>query len=130
EAEAAAAAAAAATPPPVANTNTVAATEPAAPTVDKLLTDIKDLLKLKQDAKYREALRLAKECTQLAPSNADCYLMLGTVEARLGNIDKGADHYRRYIELAPENHPLRAGVLERLRTYDTGKQQQQKNPGG
>jgi serine/threonine-protein kinase len=96
--------------------------------VEKLLSGIRDLLKQKQDAKYREALRLAKECTQLAPSNADCYLMLGTVEARLGNIDKGADHYRRYIELAPQNHPLRAGVLERLRTYDTG--QQQKNPGG
>ena len=126
------AAAAATKPPPTTNTNTVAAagsTEPAAsPTVEKLLSGIRDLLKQKQDAKYREALRLAKECTQLAPSNADCYLMLGTVEARLGNIDKGADHYRRYIELAPQNHPLRAGVLERLRTYDTG--QQQKNPGG
>ena len=124
------AAAAPAKPPPTTNTVAAAgATEPATPpTVEKLLSGIRDLLKQKQDAKYREALRLAKECTQLAPSNADCYLMLGTVEARLGNIDKGADHYRRYIELAPQNHPLRAGVLERLRTYDTG--QQQKNPGG
>jgi pSer/pThr/pTyr-binding forkhead associated (FHA) protein len=131
------AAAAAVTPPaatPTAQTNTVPepeVVEPATgPSVDKLLADIRELLKAKQDAKYREAQRLAKECTKVAPMNADCYLMLGTVEARLGNIDKGADHYRRYIELAPENHPLRAGVLERLRTYDTGKQQQQKNPGG
>lgn len=130
-------AAAAAAPPPTVTptaTNTAPTPEvaepPSGPSVDKLLADIRELLKAKQDAKYREALRLAKECTQVAPSNADCHLMLGTVEARLGNIDKGADHYRRYIELAPENHPLRAGVLERLKTYDTGKQQQQKNPGG
>nr|WP_225937537.1 FHA domain-containing protein [Myxococcus sp. RHSTA-1-4] len=121
---------AAVTPPPPTNpTIPAGATEPAAvPTVDKLLVDIRELLKAKQSAKYREALKLAKECARVAPSNPDCHLMLGTVEARLGNIDTGADHYRRYIELAPQDHPYRAGVLERLRMYDTGKQQE--NPGG
>jgi pSer/pThr/pTyr-binding forkhead associated (FHA) protein/tetratricopeptide (TPR) repeat protein len=128
-------AAAAAAPPPVVNTaNTVTASgtsePPAEASVDKLLADIRALLKLQQEPKYREALRLAKECAKVSPNTADCHLMLGIVEARLGNIDRGADHYRRFIELAPESHKMREGVLKNLRDYDAAKQQQQKNPGG
>ncbi|MCY1020925.1 FHA domain-containing protein [Pyxidicoccus sp. MSG2] len=130
----AAAAAAAATPPAATPTNTVPEPEvvkpESAPSVDKLIVDIRALLKLQQEAKYREALRLAKECAQLAPTNADCHLLLGIVEARLGHIETGATHYRRFLELAPENHKMRAGVLKTLGDYEAAKQLQQKNPGG
>ncbi len=74
---------------------------------------------------YLEALQLAKQCARLAPSNPDCQLMLGATEARLGNIDRGAEHYRKFLQLAPETHKSREGVQKLLNDYDKIKKPKQ-----
>lgn len=82
--------------------------------VDELLADCKTLLKGRQ---YEAALKQAKECARLAPKLPDCQLMLGSAHAWMGDKDKGAEHYRKFLELAPANHPQRAGVEKALGSY-------------
>ncbi|NTX52502.1 FHA domain-containing protein [Myxococcus sp. CA039A] len=72
--------------------------------------------------KYREALAVADQCAKLDGENPDCHLMLGIAKARLDEIDDGAKHYRRFLELAPADHPYRKGVESQLKDYDGRKQ--------
>ncbi|WP_241758001.1 FHA domain-containing protein [Myxococcus landrumensis] len=71
--------------------------------------------------KYRDALNVAEQCAKKDNSNPDCQLLMGITKARLNEIDEGAKHYRKFLELAPENHPYRKGVEAQLKTYDEAK---------
>ncbi len=68
--------------------------------------------------KYAEARKAARECVRLAPAEAECYLMLGAVEVKLGRIHEGARHYHRFLELAPTDHPQASTVLRILQEFE------------
>ncbi|WP_426752129.1 protein kinase domain-containing protein [Myxococcus sp. Y35] len=68
--------------------------------------------------KYAEARNAARECARLEPANAECYLLLGAVEVKLGRIQQGARHYHRFLELAPSDHPLASTVLRILEEFE------------
>ncbi|WP_443096600.1 protein kinase domain-containing protein [Pyxidicoccus parkwayensis] len=60
----------------------------------------------------------ARKCVADEPLNAECHLLLGSVEARLGNVEEGAKHYRRFLELAPADHPHASKVIRVLQEYE------------
>ncbi|ATB48013.1 serine/threonine protein kinase [Corallococcus macrosporus DSM 14697] len=65
------------------------------------------------------ALSSARECARLEPGNAECYLLMGAVEVKLGRMEAGARSYHRFLELAPSDHPLASTVLRILQEYET-----------
>ncbi|WP_228557988.1 serine/threonine-protein kinase [Myxococcus sp. AB056] len=73
---------------------------------------------LQREGKYTDARNSARECARLEPGNAECYLLLGAVEVKLGRIEEGARHYHRFLELAPSDHPLASTVLRILQEYE------------
>ncbi|NOK06934.1 protein kinase [Myxococcus xanthus] len=73
---------------------------------------------LQREGKYTAARDSARECAQLEPGNAECYLLLGAVEVKLGRIEEGARNYHRFLELAPSDHPLASTVLRILQEYE------------
>jgi hypothetical protein len=68
--------------------------------------------------KYEAARTRARQCVAQAPKDAECHLLLGSVEARLGNQAEGAKHYQRFLELAPGDHPQASKVLRILQEYE------------
>ena len=77
--------------------------------------------------KYQEALAVAEKCASADPKNAECQLVLGVAKARLDRVDEGAKHYRKFLNLAPPDHPSRKGVQDLLDQYEGAKR---KNQGG
>ncbi|NTX57963.1 protein kinase [Myxococcus sp. CA039A] len=69
--------------------------------------------------RFREALAAAQRCIAIAPEDPDCHLMMGITLARLDEFDTGAAHYRRFLKLAPSDHPYRRGVESQLQDYDS-----------
>ncbi|WP_420718337.1 protein kinase domain-containing protein [Pyxidicoccus sp. MSG2] len=88
---------------------------------DRLVVLSRESLKLKSETGYREALKTATSCLTLVPDHTECLLLAGTAQARLGNIGEGARNYRRFLQVAPPNHPMAAGVRERIRRYDEAR---------
>jgi tetratricopeptide (TPR) repeat protein len=121
-------AAAAATPPqntggnPNAAQNTVqtSATEPAEdPRVEEALVDGKQFIREK---KYELAIRKLKECIRIAPTHVECHMYLGGAYAAGGKLEEGAKHYRRFLELAPPDHPRFQYVKSTVENYEATKQ--------
>ncbi|NVJ04563.1 protein kinase [Myxococcus sp. AM001] len=73
---------------------------------------------LQREGKYTAARSSARECARLEPGNAECYLLLGAVEVKLGRAEEGARNYHRFLELAPSDHPLASTVLRTLQEYE------------
>lgn len=71
-----------------------------------------------RDGKYTAARNSARECVRLEPGNAECYLLMGAVEVKLGRTEEGARNYHRFLELAPSDHPLASTVLRILQEYE------------
>ncbi|NVJ23088.1 protein kinase [Myxococcus sp. AM011] len=86
--------------------------------VDEWVTKSRALIK-KQ--KYREAAAMAEQCLKVFPSVSDCHLLMGIAKARLDKVDEGARHYRRFLELAPSDHPARGEVATLLKHYEDSK---------
>ncbi|MCP3061785.1 protein kinase [Myxococcus sp. K38C18041901] len=84
--------------------------------VRDLILKARELIKAQ---KYKEADLAAEACARIEPENPDCHLLMGIVSARLNKADEGARHYRRFLELAPNNHPSRKGVTDLLKAYDS-----------
>jgi eukaryotic-like serine/threonine-protein kinase len=63
-----------------------------------LLENGRALLKSKD---YEQALESFSDCLEVDPKLADCHLGLGSTYARLRQPEKGAEHYRKYLELEP-----------------------------
>ncbi|MFP2956609.1 hypothetical protein ACLEPN_01945 [Myxococcus sp. 1LA] len=72
-----------------------------------------------REGNYSAARSSARECVRLEPGNAECYLLMGAVEVKLGRVDEGARNYHRFLELAPSDHPLASTVLRILQEYET-----------
>jgi len=75
----------------------------------KLFEDGKLLLKKRE---YQDALPFLQKCVEVDKSYAECHLALGAVYARLRQPEKGADHYREFLRLAPGHE--RAEEIRRL----------------
>ncbi|WP_044900765.1 FHA domain-containing protein [Myxococcus stipitatus] len=125
EAEAAAQQAAATKPPPEVKP-AGGKEQPVAKTPAEILDEqtaelVKKSQALVKAGKYRDALNIAEQCAKKDTSNPDCQLLMGITKARLNEIDEGAKHYRKFLELAPANHPYRKGVEAQLQTYDESK---------
>ncbi|MFP2930861.1 protein kinase domain-containing protein [Pyxidicoccus sp. 3LG] len=68
--------------------------------------------------KYEAARTRARECLALQPDQAECHLLLGSAAARLGQMEEGAKHYRRFLEEAPADHPQASKVIGLLEAYE------------
>ncbi|WP_256568773.1 serine/threonine-protein kinase [Myxococcus qinghaiensis] len=85
---------------------------------DTFVTEARRLIR---GQKYAEALVMAEQCARTWPSSADCELLLGITKARLELIDEAANHYRRFLALAPSSHPSRKGVADLLHQYEMSR---------
>ncbi|MFP2909307.1 tetratricopeptide repeat protein [Pyxidicoccus sp. 3LFB2] len=84
-------------------------------TTDGALDVARDLFKA---GKLEAARTKARQCVAQAPDHVECHLLLGSVAARLGRREEGAKHYRRFLELAPGNHPQASQVIRTLQEYE------------
>jgi pSer/pThr/pTyr-binding forkhead associated (FHA) protein len=50
-----------------------------------------------------EAAMVLNQCVKLKPPFARCHRMLGATYARLNDPERGAIHYRKYVQLAPDD---------------------------
>ncbi|MET0403416.1 MAG: FHA domain-containing protein [Cystobacter sp.] len=88
---------------PPSTTVPVAGTAPKAdPTTEakKLLTEGTSALRQQQ---YKEAESLLKKCIANYPAYAPCHMLMGTTVARMGRLDEGAQFYREFLKLAPND---------------------------
>ncbi len=115
---AARAAAVKATPPPEAAPDKPRTTPRPSEVIDEqnrqALAEATPLIKSRQ---FQEAATLLEGCLKRDPANAECHLRLGSVFAGLGDMKKGAQHYRRFYELAPD-HPSAAKVKQMVEGYE------------
>jgi serine/threonine-protein kinase len=98
---------------------TPAASQEAAPAERKAESVLGAAQALFKSGKYEAARARARECVADEPLNSECHLLLGSVEARLGHREEGAKHYRRFLELAPGDHPQASRVLRVLQEYES-----------
>jgi tetratricopeptide (TPR) repeat protein len=61
-------------------------------------------------------IRLLK-CLEAEPSYARCYLALGSLKARTGELEEGAAYYRMFLRLAPDD-AMAPTVRKTLAEYD------------
>ncbi|MFY0580138.1 FHA domain-containing protein [Cystobacter fuscus] len=98
-------------------------TRPAAGTAQQTsaATDSKALLEegktLLRQQKYQDAESYFRKCISVDPGNASCHMWMGTTVARLGNFEKGAQFYREFLRLAP-NDPNAAKVKKLIDDYE------------
>jgi Flp pilus assembly protein TadD len=76
--------------------------------------------KLVSARKYDQAIVMADKCLALAPTKAECHLLAGASYASLNQVEKGAQHYREFLKLAP-NHKKASSVRAILEAYDKEK---------
>jgi pSer/pThr/pTyr-binding forkhead associated (FHA) protein len=89
--------------------------------IQETLTSAMSMIKAKN---YSEALEKATQCVQLAPTNAECHVVLASANANLGRWDEAAIHYRKVLELDP-NHRLAAKIRQNLQNLDAMEKNKQ-----
>jgi pSer/pThr/pTyr-binding forkhead associated (FHA) protein len=70
---------------------------------------------------YDQAIVLASKCQDLDPTNPKCQMLLAASFARTGKPERAAEHYRKFLELAP-NDPSATRVRELLNNYEKQNQ--------
>ncbi|WP_338866219.1 serine/threonine-protein kinase [Myxococcus stipitatus] len=83
---------------------------------DRALEQARELYKAKR---FESARTRARECIAMEPQNFECHLLLGSVAAQLNRLEEGAKHYRRFLDLAPSEHPQASKVLRVLQEYES-----------
>lgn len=86
----------------------------------KNFEDGKLLLKKRQ---YKEAQVFFSKCLEMDKNNAECHLALGSTYARLREPEKGAQHYREFLRLAP-THDRAEEVRKLLQDYEDQRTKQ------
>lgn len=76
----------------------------------------KEGIKMLGAKRYPEAIAHLENCLKSEADRAECHLYLGSAYARTGKIDKGAEYYRRFLELAP-THAKASDVRKLLENY-------------
>jgi pSer/pThr/pTyr-binding forkhead associated (FHA) protein len=79
-----------------------------------------------RNGKFAEAARALKECLKVDPTFPRCHMALGATYARLREPALGAEHYRKFIQLAP-NDPEVGKVKTYLEQYESLQNSGQKN---
>ncbi len=74
-------------------------------------------MKFVLEKKYKEAEIAFKKCIATDPAYAPCYMMMGSVVARLNRPDEGARYYREFLRLAPD-HKKAAQVRALVDQYE------------
>ncbi|RKH48615.1 hypothetical protein D7V93_32985 [Corallococcus llansteffanensis] len=86
----------------------------------KTVQDFKSLVNQKSwEGDLKGALKTANTCAEQYPSNPECQLMLGVVNAKLGRVGESRAHYEKFLELAPERHIHRSRVVQILGSKST-----------
>jgi tetratricopeptide (TPR) repeat protein/tRNA A-37 threonylcarbamoyl transferase component Bud32 len=67
--------------------------------------------------RYEDAAARVSVCIGIDPTHADCRMLAGSVFALLGRTEEAAEHYRKFLELAPDD-PAAAEVRENLKKYE------------
>ncbi len=93
------------------------------PVPDKLADEGFALLKGKQ---YDKALAVLKKCVDVDVGFARCHKGLGAAYAKLREPEKGAFHYRKYVQLAP-NEEDTPKVRKYLDEYEASRKPQTSN---
>ncbi|NVJ07976.1 FHA domain-containing protein [Myxococcus sp. AM001] len=70
--------------------------------------------------RYRQAIEQLNKCLDLEPGRAECHLYLGSAYANNNQPEKGAVHYKRFLELAP-NHAYYERVKGLVESYENPK---------
>ena len=70
---------------------------------------------------YADAASTLNQCLRVNPDLAKCHLALATTYAKLKEPELGAQHYRRFIQLAPDD-PQAARVKLLLEEYEASKE--------
>ncbi|QDE70493.1 MULTISPECIES: FHA domain-containing protein [Myxococcus] len=70
--------------------------------------------------RYRQAIEQLNKCLDLDPTRAECHLYLGSAYANDNQPEKGAVHYKRFLELAP-NHAYYERVKGLVESYENPK---------
>lgn len=70
--------------------------------------------------RYRQAIEQLNKCLELEPTRAECHLYLGSAYANDNQPEKGAVHYKRFLELAP-NHAYYERVKGLVESYENPK---------
>ncbi|AEI68965.1 FHA domain-containing protein [Corallococcus macrosporus] len=70
--------------------------------------------------RYRQAIEQLNKCLDLEPNRAECHLYLGSAYANDNQPEKGAVHYKRFLELAP-NHAYYERVKGLVESYENPK---------
>jgi len=65
--------------------------------------------------KFAESRRNFLKVIELAPHYADSYFLVGITYEMDGNFSLAADYYKKFLSMAPKEHPLFAQALARLR---------------
>jgi Flp pilus assembly protein TadD len=75
---------------------------------------------LYRKGQFNEAATALNDCLKVDPNFARCHMVLGATYARLREPELGAQHYRRFIQLAPSD-PDAAKVKGFLEQYESAK---------
>jgi tetratricopeptide (TPR) repeat protein len=70
---------------------------------------------------YADAASTLNQCLRVNPDLAKCHLALATTYAKLKEPELGAQHYRRFIQLAPDD-PQAGRVKLLLEEYEASKE--------
>jgi tetratricopeptide (TPR) repeat protein len=73
-----------------------------------------------QKGRFSEAAASLNRCLRADPAFAKCHLLLGSTYAKLREPELGAQHYRRFLQIAP-NDPDAARVKTLLEQYDSAR---------
>jgi pSer/pThr/pTyr-binding forkhead associated (FHA) protein/TolA-binding protein len=87
------------------------------PGAEKLYDEGTDLYRKGQ---YTEAASTLNQCLKVDPSFAKCHMVLGSIYAKLKEPELGAQHYRQFVQLAP-NDPETAKVQVFLEQYESSR---------
>jgi pSer/pThr/pTyr-binding forkhead associated (FHA) protein len=110
---------------PAPGQNTVPAAVQAPPDEDpRVLEALRAGRKFLKEKRAQQAIRQLRNCIQLAPDYADCHLVLGIALAAVEKPDEAADAYRRFLELAPADHPKFEQVKGIVTAYEAATNNQ------
>jgi len=85
--------------------------------IDEAQKNYEDGRLLLKKRQYKEAQVFFSKCLELNPKDAECHLALGSTYARLRDPEKGAQHYREFLRLAP-THGQAEEVRRLLQDYE------------
>ena len=76
---------------------------------------------LYRKGQYADAAGSLNECLKVDPASAKCHLSLGSTYGKLKEPELGAQHYRRFVQLAPED-PEAPRIKLLLEQYEAAKE--------